>query len=192
MLITLALSLAMQTTPLTIEVRGVPPATPSSTTTATLDAGRALFTIRCQMCHGKAGDADTPMGKAMKPAPARFSDGVWQRTTTDDDIRQIITLGGAALKKSPAMPAAKNLKPEELDALVAFVRSLRAPHGSARVTVTTKSGAVVVGNANADASGVARVVVNVDGVVGAVGVDSAGRGCVVDVVSGAVAVCVSK
>lgn len=190
MLITLALSLAMQTAPLTIEVRQIPPAPPVTTSKATLDAGRALFTIRCQMCHGKAGDADTPMGKAMKPAPARFSDGVWQHTTSDADIRQIVTLGGAALKKSPAMPAAKNLKPEELEALVAFVRSLRSPTGSARLTITSVRG-VVVENANADASGVARVVVDVAGAASVVGVDSAGRACTVAGVSGIV-VCAAK
>ncbi len=196
MLITLALSLAMHIAPLTVEVRGIAPL-PSSTPAAPqalVAAGQSLFTVRCQMCHGKGGDADTPMGKVMKPSPARFSDPLWQASTTDDEILEIVTLGGAALNKSPAMPAGKNLKPDELKALVAFVRQLRSPYGGARVTVTAGR-KVVVASAAADASGVARVVVaDVAGAANVVGVDSGGRACAVDVVSaaGAVVVCAAK
>ena len=180
MLAVLAFSLLAQAQtpapPLVVEVRRLPQTSAAVVNVEQVKAGQASFTVRCAMCHGKDGNADTPMGKAMKPAPARFSDPIWQSSTSDEAIRSIVTLGGAALKRSAAMPAAKDLKPGELDSLLAFVRSLKSTVGWARVTVRPANGPAVVVTGVADSTGTARI--SVSGTTGTVTVDvvdSAGR-----------------
>jgi mono/diheme cytochrome c family protein len=153
MLVSLALSLAMQSAPLVVEVRGLP--APRTAAPDVIAAGRMTYGARCQMCHGPDGNADTPIGRAMKPPPRRFSDATWQAKVTDAEITRAILEGGAAVKKSPAMPAFKDLAPPaQLTPLVAFIRSLGAP----AATVTVMAGdAVVTMSAPVEADGVARV-----------------------------------
>jgi mono/diheme cytochrome c family protein len=153
MLVSLALSLAMQNAPLVVEVRGLP--VPKTAAADVLAAGRMTYGARCQMCHGPDGNADTPIGRAMKPPPRRFSDSAWQAKVSDSDIAKVILEGGAAMKKSPAMPAFKDLAPPaQITPLIAFVRSLGAP----AATVTVMAGdAAVTASAPVDADGVARV-----------------------------------
>ena len=110
MMLTIASLLALQTAPLVIEVLGVPPP-PALAAADIIAAGRATFTARCQMCHGLDGNADTPVGRALKPPPQRFTDPLWQGRVTDGEIKKAILEGGAAVKRSPAMPAFKDLTP---------------------------------------------------------------------------------
>jgi mono/diheme cytochrome c family protein len=153
MLVSLTLSLAMQTAPLVVEVRGLP--TPRAAAPDVISVGRMTYGARCQMCHGADGNADTPIGRAMKPPPRRFSDSTWQAKVSDADIAKVVLEGGAAVKKSPAMPAFKDLAPTtQLTPLIAFVRSLGAP----AATVTVMAGdTVVTMSAPVEADGVARV-----------------------------------
>jgi mono/diheme cytochrome c family protein len=122
---------------------------------ADLAKGEATYTAICASCHGADGNADTPIGRAMKPPPRRFSDSTWQAKVSDADIAKVVLEGGAAVKKSPAMPAFKDLAPTtQLTPLIAFVRSLGAP----AATVTVMAGdTVVTMSAPVDADGVARV-----------------------------------
>lgn len=153
MLLSLALSLATQTAPLVVEVRGI--AAPPAGNAELIAAGQMTYGARCQMCHGKDGNADTPVGRAMKPAPRKFSDAAWQAKVGDADIIRAISEGGAAIKKSPAMPAFKDLSPPaQMTPLVAFIRSLAAP----TATVTVMAGDdVVTTSAPVGPDGVARV-----------------------------------
>jgi mono/diheme cytochrome c family protein len=194
MFTTLLLSLAAQSAPLTVEVRGISrPAAGAANTVdaAQLRVGKAVYAVRCQMCHGADGNADTPMGRKVQPTPMRFTDVVWQQKATNEGIAEMIVKGGAGMQRSPVMPAATNLKPGELEALVAYVRQFKSSTGSAQLTITSSTGSVVVSGV-ADTNGTAKVVVpNVQGAVKVVGVDSAGRACSVDVpeAAGAVVVC---
>lgn len=151
--VALALGLAAQAGDLVVEVRGLLRPTPTSP--ETLAAGRATYVLRCQMCHGPDGNADTPMGRSLKPPPRRLSEGQWQATISDAELTKIILEGGAAQKKSPSMPAFRDLAPApQLMPLLAFVRSLAVP----QATVTMRAGDVVVtASAPLEADGVARV-----------------------------------
>ena len=161
MMLTIATLVALQTAPLVIEVRGVPPP-PALAAAAVIAAGQATFTARCQMCHGLDGNADTPVGRALKPPPQRFTDPVWQSRVSDAEIRKAIIEGGAAVKRSPAMPSFKDLSPPaSLDPLVAFVRSLRAPVAVVNVMAGEQ---VITATGALRPDGTARVVV--PGVVG--------------------------
>lgn len=162
-------------TPLVVEVVDVPLPTPRALDATRVDAGRKVYAARCQGCHGPTGAGDGPVGRMLKPAPQRFSDALWQARVTDDELRQAIVLGGAAVKKSPSMPPAKDLQPDAVDAVIAFVRSLRAAHGTASVTVVKPDGHDVVVNADASADHRARIVVpGVSGPVTVLGVVDVG------------------
>jgi cytochrome c553 len=87
-------------------------------------ASQEAFKSRCAPCHGDTGHGDGPGAVALNPKPRNYTDHAWQQSVKDDDIKKTILYGGAAVGKSPNMPANPDLdgKPE-LDGLVAVVRS---------------------------------------------------------------------
>lgn len=79
---------------------------------------RSLFETKCAPCHGKAGTPAPVFAKIGVPA---FSDGEWQKTKSDDQLRDSILAG----KPDKGMRAFKDeLKPEELGALIRHIRTL--------------------------------------------------------------------
>ncbi|MDP2341600.1 MAG: cytochrome c [Deltaproteobacteria bacterium] len=159
MIISFALSLALQTAPLTVEVKGVKKPLPQKpTSAAVLEQGKKIYQTRCTMCHGLTGNSDTPVGKALKPPPQRFADALWQARVSDDEMTLAIREGGAAVKKSSVMPAHADLTPADVAAVVAYVRTLRSAHGTASVTVMLADGRDANGAADADGKGNAKVV----------------------------------
>jgi mono/diheme cytochrome c family protein len=103
-----------------------------SATATTAAAGKItpevkeMFKTRCATCHGETGHGDGPASAALTPKPRNYTDVTWQNSVKDEDIKKTITMGGAAVGKSPIMPASPDLtdKPE-LDGLVAYVRSFK-------------------------------------------------------------------
>ncbi len=108
------------------------PAPPSTRTTtvapsahADQDKGAELFSQRCVACHGDQGRGDGAAAASLDPKPRNFHDTAWQQTVTDEQLRQVIQYGGAAVGKSPVMPAQPDLKdPALLASLVAHLREL--------------------------------------------------------------------
>jgi mono/diheme cytochrome c family protein len=149
---------------LTVEVAGVkappprPPAPPRQ-----LAEGKKLYAQRCAMCHGDTGAADGFGARRVEPDPQHLDDVIWQGAVSDEEIEKAILDGGAAVSRSPMMPANPDLKkkPALTKALVAYVRSLRAAHGSVTATVTfptAPASTPLTVRANAGADGRARVV----------------------------------
>ncbi len=95
-------------------------------TTTTEEPTEDLFKTRCAPCHGESGHGDGPGSAALNPKPRNYTDVAWQTKVSDEDIKKTILYGGAAVGKSPAMPANPDLdgKPE-LDELVKTVRSFK-------------------------------------------------------------------
>jgi translation initiation factor 6 (eIF-6) len=60
----------------------------------------------------------------LDPKPRNYTDKVWQRSITDDQIARTIVLGGAAVGKSKGMPPHPQYakQPEVLAELVKIVR----------------------------------------------------------------------
>lgn len=86
---------------------------------------KEIFSQRCVPCHGAEGKGDGVASKGLTPPPRNFSDPAWQASVTDEHIEKIVHYGGAAVGKSPAMPANPDLSdPAVLAALRAHVRSL--------------------------------------------------------------------
>jgi mono/diheme cytochrome c family protein len=80
------------------------------------DKSAGLYKQKCAACHGADGKADTPTGKAMKVRS--FADPEVAKMS-DDDLAAVIDKGKA---KMPGY--GKSMKPDEIKAMVAYVRSL--------------------------------------------------------------------
>ena len=79
--------------------------------------GAAIYKAKCAMCHGPDGAGQTPMGKNMKLRDLRSADVQKQ---TDAELVKWIADGKGK------MPAYKGkLTPADIDALVAFIRTLK-------------------------------------------------------------------
>jgi len=74
-----------------------------------IQAGYRIYVGQCQLCHGFNGDGIARVSLSRQQFP---------RAVTDDDIRKAITTGMPA-----GLPVVIALKAEELDGLVAFIRS---------------------------------------------------------------------
>jgi mono/diheme cytochrome c family protein len=82
------------------------------------------FKARCAPCHGVSGHGDGPAVVKLDAKPPNCADTAWQKSVTDEEIRKAIVYGGAAVGKSPSMPASRDLEGKpELDELLALVRS---------------------------------------------------------------------
>jgi len=84
----------------------------------------ARFQSLCATCHGEDGRGNGPAAPNLSVKPRDYTDPTWQASVTDDQIRQIILLGGQKVGKSALMPGNGDLKdkPEVLDGLVAIIR----------------------------------------------------------------------
>jgi mono/diheme cytochrome c family protein len=84
------------------------------------ERGKAIYGSNCVACHGKDGDGKGPAAQAMRPSPTDFTLADWWKGKTDDQIAAIIKDGRAATP----MVAFQKLSAEELDDLVAYMKSL--------------------------------------------------------------------
>jgi mono/diheme cytochrome c family protein len=91
----------------------------------TANKGKDIFATNCSACHGAGGKGDGVAAAALNPKPRDLTDKAYMATLKDKYLREIIAKGGAAVGKSPIMPAfGANLKEEEIGEVVAFIRGL--------------------------------------------------------------------
>ena len=99
----------------------------SSAFAADAAKGAPIFAQRCSMCHGDKGAGDGPVAatipEGMKPRNLR--EAAFKYATDDAKLKELLQKGGAGVGLSPLMPAQSDLKAEDLDNLIAFVRSLK-------------------------------------------------------------------
>jgi mono/diheme cytochrome c family protein len=146
---------------LTVVVPGVPAPTPRTPANpALLEQGRRLYQQRCTLCHGETGAADGVGARRITPEPQHLDAVIWQASVSDEEITTAILEGGAAVSRSPMMPANRDLKdkPDAVRGLVAYVRSLRAPHGSVLGSLVLADKTSRAAHAAADKSGTATLV----------------------------------
>lgn len=104
-------------------------ATLAFTTTAFAEPDApALWKKHCKGCHGEAGKAETKKGKEYQVDDITTAE--WQDKHKDDDIKKVITDGMSKESKhkfKDKMKAFKDkMSPEEIDAVVKFIRTLKA------------------------------------------------------------------
>lgn len=88
-----------------------------------IERGEEVYEANCIACHGETGKGDGPAAGVLKPPPRDHTDRAYMDTLTDEDLKKVIVMGGA-IKGRPLMPSHPQLRGEQLDALVAYVRSL--------------------------------------------------------------------
>jgi mono/diheme cytochrome c family protein len=91
-----------------------------------LHRGHETYERYCAPCHGERGKGDGPGAAVFKPPPRDHTDAAYMSTMTDAQLAQVIQIGGA-MRGKPAMPSNPQIKGDDLQALVAYVRSLSAP-----------------------------------------------------------------
>lgn len=90
-------------------------------------SGRDLYKKQCAACHGDAGKGNGPAAAALSPKPADLTDPERMDQFSDEDLLELIGNGKGT------MPGfARLLKPDELNAVVEYLRSLSAPRRESR------------------------------------------------------------
>ena len=91
--------------------------------------GKAVNDQYCIRCHDSESTPERVSNlDNLSPAPHQFSDGGTLNRITDSDLTNIIAHGGLALGKSPQMPAyGATLRPEEIRAVIAYMRTVADP-----------------------------------------------------------------
>ena len=102
------------------------PAASARVSPAVLEQGRTLYKANCVSCHGEKGKGDGPAAGVLKPPPRDHTDHAYMSTLADEEIGRIIKMGGA-IKGKPLMPSHPQFNDPQLQALVAYVRSLSEP-----------------------------------------------------------------
>lgn len=90
-----------------------------------LKEGKRLFNHYCYECHGEAGDGSGQYyGYSLTPQPANFTDKAFMKTLSDETIFKVISEGSVSVGKSNMCPPwGKSFDKEEIDCLVAYVRT---------------------------------------------------------------------
>jgi mono/diheme cytochrome c family protein len=91
--------------------------------------GKSVNDQYCVRCHDPESTPERVSNfDNLSPAPHQFSDGATYNRLQDAELINFISHGGLAVGKSPQMPPyAATLKPAEIKALVAYIRSIADP-----------------------------------------------------------------
>jgi mono/diheme cytochrome c family protein len=94
--------------------------------------GQKAYTTYCVICHGEKGDGKGVVGVTLDPPPRDFSKGSFVFDTdkdgqkgTDADLAAVIKNGALAYGGSPLMTPWAHLGPQEVQGLIAYIRSLQ-------------------------------------------------------------------
>jgi mono/diheme cytochrome c family protein len=90
--------------------------------------GKRVFNNNCIWCHADATQAGPSNRSNLTPTPPLFTDGETFNSLSDDFMQNTITLGGSAMGKSAIMPPwGQTLTPDEIRAVLAYVRAVAQP-----------------------------------------------------------------
>jgi len=98
--------------------------------------GQGVHETYCIQCHDRQSIPERVSNfDNLSPAPHEFTDAAALNPISDADLINIITYGGPALKESPEMPAyGATLKPDEIKAVVAYIRALTRGAAAAQLS----------------------------------------------------------
>ncbi len=85
--------------------------------------GKESYDQICASCHGAGGKGDGVAAAALDPKPRDLSSAEYVSTLSDEHIFKVIKEGGAAVGKSPLMPAWGGvLSDDKIWDVIAFIR----------------------------------------------------------------------
>ncbi|MBI3273400.1 MAG: cytochrome c [Planctomycetes bacterium] len=94
------------------------------------DGERVFREKKCWECHGHLGNAKSLGVLTTDPDPRDLTDRAVMSKLSDDFLRDLIKKGGRYVNASATMPAyGSNVTDAEVDALIAYLRSLSGPAG---------------------------------------------------------------
>ncbi|MEE9165252.1 MAG: c-type cytochrome [Nitrospinota bacterium] len=89
--------------------------------------GHRLFLHYCASCHGNVGKGDGFNSANLDPVPRDLSDQKYMVKQKNQDLFEVISLGGKAIEKSARMPPYGNtLSETEIWKIIAFIRTLHS------------------------------------------------------------------
>ena len=104
--------------------------------------GKRIFYRYCVWCHADATPAGPSNRSNLTPVPPLLNDGEKLNGESDEFLVSIVTLGGSGLNRSPMMPPyGKTLTPEQINAVIAFARSVAQPPYLKKETSSSQSAA---------------------------------------------------
>jgi mono/diheme cytochrome c family protein len=91
--------------------------------------GQAVNQKYCIRCHNQESTRERVSNfDNLSPSPHQFTDGETLNRMAESDLTNMITHGGPALGKSAEMPAyGATLKPDEIKAVIAYIRAVADP-----------------------------------------------------------------
>jgi mono/diheme cytochrome c family protein len=90
--------------------------------------GKRVFYDYCVWCHADSTPAGPSNRSNLTPTPALVNDGKAMNHLSDTYLQNIIALGGSAVGKSAMMPPWGNtLSPEDMRALIRYIRAVAQP-----------------------------------------------------------------
>jgi mono/diheme cytochrome c family protein len=95
----------------------------AAVTPAMIERGKTIYKGNCVPCHGEKGKGDGPGAGALKPPPRDHTDYAYMSTLSDKEVADVIKMGGA-IKGRPLMPSHPQITGADMDALVAYIRTL--------------------------------------------------------------------
>jgi cytochrome c oxidase cbb3-type subunit 3 len=90
--------------------------------------GKRVFNNSCVWCHADATPAGPSNRSNLTPTPKLITDGEALNPLSDEDLQNIIALGGSAVGKSAMMPPwGQTLTKDEIRAVIAYIRVVAQP-----------------------------------------------------------------
>ena len=88
------------------------------------EKGKGLFAQYCAACHGPTGKGDGPAAAALNPKPTDLTNKAYMAGLKDQYLFDLVQKGGAAVGKSPLIPAfGSKLKDGDIRDVIAYLRS---------------------------------------------------------------------
>jgi mono/diheme cytochrome c family protein len=85
------------------------------------DKGKPIYNAQCVTCHGKTGDGNGPVGRALNPRPKSFTKA---DLPPDEKLASVIRKGGKANGLSKDMDAYPALSDAQLADVIAYIKTL--------------------------------------------------------------------
>ena len=90
------------------------------TTNAQILEGEGLFTRGCTSCHGVVGAGDAALSRSLTKLPPEIGTFSWQVERSDQQLATVVYDG----IPGSAMPASRDLTPDQVSSIIAYVRTL--------------------------------------------------------------------